>query len=132
MKQFKIMIVEDESIAALDIKNMLEELGYSTTESISTGENAINKIDNLNPDLVIMDITLNGKMNGIEAAKLIQKDFSIPVVFLTAHADISTMREAENLKPYGYLIKPVAQNDLELTVSSALQRKVIEKRKKRL
>ncbi len=99
MKQFKIMIVEDESIAALDVKNMLEELGYVTTESIRTGEEAISKIDDLKPDLVLMDITLDGVMSGIEAAELIQNKNSIPVVFLTAHADISTMEEAEMLKP---------------------------------
>ena len=110
---------------------MLDTMGYMTTEYIRSGEEAIGQIEELKPDLVLMDITLDGVMSGLDAAKEIQEKFSIPVVFLTAHADISTMEDAELLKPYGYLIKPVTQDDLELTVSSALQRKIIELKKKK-
>ena len=131
MNQYKIMIVEDESIPALDVKFMLNELGYIATEFIRTGEEAIRQVEQLRPDLVLMDITLAGNMSGIEAGEWIQKNFSIPVVFLTAHADMRTMEDAEILKPYGYLIKPVTQNDLDLTLSSALQRKLVEEKKKK-
>ena len=130
IEKSKIMIVEDEAIAALDIQIMLEELGYNTTDPIPTGEEAIAKINELNPDLVLMDISLDGLFNGIETAEKIKNAHHLPVVFLTAHADLSTMKDADRIKPYGYLIKPVNKNDLRLTISSALQRAKIEKSKK--
>lgn len=127
----KILIVEDEAIPALDIKNMLEELGYEVSATLSSGEEALERINDLQPDLVLMDITLEGKIDGIMTAAAITRDYAIPIVFLTAHADIGTMKEADKINPYGYLLKPVNLADLSLTISSALKRDQIEKKKPR-
>ena len=126
----RIMLVEDELITALDIQRMLECVGYEVSATISTGEEAVRRARDINPDLIIMDIFLSSAMDGIEATDIIVKQLDIPVIFLTANADTNTLKRADKTKHYGYLIKPIKQSDLGSIISTAIQRHVIENRKR--
>lgn len=123
-----IMLVEDELITALDIQRMLEKVGYRVAATIASGEEAVQKVMEIHPDLIIMDIFLSDEMDGIEATEMIIRQCNVPVIFLTANADSTTIKRADSIKHYGYLIKPVRQNDLDSLVSTALQRHEIESR----
>ena len=118
--QTKILIVEDEGIVALDIKNTLNRLGYHVTAVASTGWDAIQQAKRTKPDLVLMDIRLHGEMDGIEAAAYIHQELAIPVIFLTAQADGPTRQRADAVEHAGYLIKPFSVHDLETSLTVAL------------
>jgi len=118
----QIMVVEDEGVVAQDIKFTLKSLGYSIPAIASSGEEAIAKINEFSPDLVLMDIRLKGKMDGIKATKKISEDFDIPVVYLTAYADEKTIARAKKTMPYGFVIKPFEKNDLKSVIEVALYR----------
>ncbi len=120
MAKIKILIVEDESIVAKDIQNSLKKLGYSVIGTISSGEKAIEEIEVEKPDLVLMDIMLKDKMTGIEAANIIKERFGIPVIFLTAYADDNTLGKAKIIEPYGYIIKPFKEKELQTTIELAI------------
>ncbi|MBN2391898.1 MAG: response regulator [Anaerolineae bacterium] len=115
-----ILIVEDESVVALDIQNRLRVLGYSTVGIASRGEVAIQLAQQRHPALVLMDIRLKGEMDGIEAARQIRALCNIPVVYLTAFADEETLQRAKITGPFGYLIKPFEERDLHATIEMAL------------
>ncbi|HOW81149.1 MAG TPA: response regulator [Spirochaetota bacterium] len=114
--------MEDEGVVAQDIKFTLKSLGYSIPAIASSGEEAIAKINEFSPDLVLMDIRLKGKMDGIKATKKISEDFDIPVVYLTAYADEKTIARAKKTMPYGFVIKPFEKNDLKSVIEVALYR----------
>lgn len=114
-----IFIVEDEAIVASDIRETLESLGYRVAGIASSGETALEKIRDLHPGLVFMDIHLAGKMDGIEAAGTIRRDFGIPVIFLTAYADKDLLDRAKRAEPYGYIIKPFDERTLQSAVETA-------------
>ncbi|RLF58459.1 MAG: hypothetical protein DRN27_05400, partial [Thermoplasmata archaeon] len=99
MMKKKILIVEDESIVALEIQNRLEQMGYHVIDTISEGEQAIKKALETKPDLVLMDIHLLGEMDGITTAEQIRKKLKIPVIFLTAYADKETLKRARITQP---------------------------------
>jgi two-component system phosphate regulon sensor histidine kinase PhoR len=120
MEQARILIVEDESIVALDLQTSLGGLGYDVLLSVSSGEEAIASAERTHPDLILMDIMLDGEMDGIEAAGQIRKQFGIPVVFLTAYADEDTLRRAKITEPFGYLLKPFEERELHTTIEMAL------------
>lgn len=120
MGKAKILIVEDENIVAKDIQNSLKKLGYIVPSIVSTGEKAIEEVQEARPDLILMDIMLKGDMTGIEAANIIKERYDIPVIFLTAYADESTIQKAKISEPYGYIIKPFKDNDLQTTIEMAL------------
>lgn len=121
MENKTILIVEDETIIAMDIKAKLEDLNYVVAEIVSTGEDAVKKAAEIRPDLVLTDIMLKGKVDGIKAAsKILALD--IPVVYLTAYSDEVTLRRAMKKPPYGYLIKPVDKTKLKSTVKMAIQK----------
>lgn len=122
MKTARILIVEDEAIVAMVIKKRLLFLGYEVSGVAASGKDAITKVEGTYPDLVLMDIMLKGEMDGIEAADIIQKQFSVPVVFLTAHSDDKTLGRAKETDPYGYIIKPFTEKDLSTTIEIALHR----------
>ena len=126
MTSYKIMIVEDEKISALMLKQMLSNLGYSVSAIVTSGEESIRKLDEIRPDLILMDIVLSGDMDGIKAAKKIQSRFDIPIVFLTAHSDEGTIKKAKAAGPYGYLVKPVEINDLHVTLEMAISKHAME------
>ncbi len=119
--KIKIIVVEDEAITALNLKYDLEDLGYEVPETIDNGPEAIEKCNEIYPDIVLMDINLKGNMNGIEAADEIS-EIGIPIIFLTANTDDLTAFEALKTAPYGYLSKPYSNKDLELTVGMVLRK----------
>ena len=115
-----ILVVEDESIVALDLKRCLQGMGYHVPQVVTAGEKALEVVKNQKPDLVLMDIRLHGKMNGIEAAKVIHSLYDIPVVYLTAYADDQTLQQATAALPYGYLVKPFEARELKTTIEVAI------------
>lgn len=120
MSKTNIFIVEDENIVAKDIQNSLKKIGYNVVGMASTGESAVEKIKETQPDLVLMDIMLKGEMNGIQASDIVRNEFQIPVIFLTAYADESTLAKAKITEPYGYIIKPFKEIDLHTSIEMAL------------
>ena len=120
MKKPGILIVEDEPITARVISTVLSQAGYVVLDIISYGETAIEKTEEHQPDLVIMDITLNGTMDGIAAASIINERFNIPVIYLTASTDTKTLNRISKTGPYGYVPKPVDRNVLKYTIEIAL------------
>jgi PAS domain S-box-containing protein/putative nucleotidyltransferase with HDIG domain len=120
MKKTKILVVEDESIVARDIRNMLVGLGYEVTAVVPGAKAAVQKAQETEPDIVLMDVMLQGEMNGVEAAEKIYTSFSIPVVYLTAYADSSTVQQAKKTEPFGYIIKPFEERELQTTIEIAL------------
>jgi DNA-binding LytR/AlgR family response regulator len=120
MSKINVLVVEDESIVSKDIQYSLKKLGYNVVGASSTGEKAIELAGSENPDIVLMDIMLKGEMNGIEAAENIKEKYSIPVIFLTAYADESTLEKAKITEPYGYILKPFKEIDLHTTIEMAI------------
>ncbi len=120
MAKVKILIVEDESIVAKDIQNSLKKIGYQISAVVNSGDKAIREVEENKPDIILMDIMLKGSMTGIEAAKQIKERFSMPVIFLTAYADDNTLNKAKITEPYGYIIKPFREKELQTTIEMAL------------
>ena len=136
----KILVVEDERITAEDIKSGLEFAGYTVPAIVSSGEDAIEKAGELKPDLVLMDIKLKGEMDGIEAAGQIRVRYDIPVIYLTAYSDESTVQRAKVTEPSGYILKertglikkPFEESELHTAIEITLYRHKIEKDHDRL
>jgi CheY-like chemotaxis protein len=128
MNEPKILVVEDENIVALDIKNRLKKLGYSVPSIASTGEEAIRKAEITSADLVLMDIMLKGDVDGIEAAERIRELYDIPVIYLTAYADEKILERAKLTQPYGYISKPFKEKDLRTNIEMALHKHKMEKK----
>lgn len=120
MSKINVLVVEDESIVSKDIQHSLKKLGYNVVGASATGDKAIELAGSENPDIVLMDIMLKGEMNGIEAADQIKGKYSIPVIFLTAYADESTLAKAKITEPYGYILKPFKEIDLHTTIEMAI------------
>lgn len=127
----KILIVEDQSIVAMDIQNRLKSLNYIVTGTASSGAGAVKKAEETSPDLVLMDIMLKGDMDGVQAAEEIRYRFGIPVVYLTAYADSNTLQRARVTEPFGYLLKPFQERELHSTIEMALYRHKMEEEVKR-
>lgn len=130
MGRAKILIVEDESIVAFNIQHRLEGLGYVVTAIISSGEAAIQSVAQNLPDLVLMDIKLKGRVDGIEAAAQLRNRFQIPVVYLTAYTDDETIERAKLTEPYGYILKPFEARDLCTTIEVALYNHQMERQRR--
>ncbi|MBU4534413.1 MAG: response regulator [Euryarchaeota archaeon] len=125
----KILIVEDEELVAQDIKSILEDLGYVVPAIISSAEEALEKIEQNCPDSVLMDIMLEGEMDGIEAAHVIGDRFDIPVVYLTAYSNGDVLKRAKKTEPYGYILKPFQEQDLKVNIELALYKHEAKKNK---
>jgi two-component system, response regulator PdtaR len=130
-----ILVVEDERITAEDIKSGLESAGYHVPAIVSTGKDAVEKAGELKPDLVLMDIKLKGKMDGIEAAGKIKLLYDIPVIYLTAYSDEYTVQRAKITEPSGYIIKdttglvkkPFEEGELHTAIEITLYRHKMER-----
>jgi two-component system cell cycle sensor histidine kinase/response regulator CckA len=125
-----ILIVEDEALIAEEIQDRLTRLGFYAVGIRDTGEAAIQAAEQLHPDLVLMDIRLKGKLDGIAAADRITQQLHVPVVYLTAHSDDSTLQRAKETAPFGYLLKPFQERDLLVAIEMAIHRYELEKRLK--
>ncbi len=130
MAENRILVVEDESIIAADIKGCLQNLGYAVTSIARSGEEAIKKAEENNPDLVLMDIMLRGEMDGIETACQIRSRFNIPVVYLTAYSDEKLLERAKITEPFGYIIKPFNERELHTNIEIALYKHKMEQKLK--
>ncbi len=120
MGRARIMIVEDSESTANYLINRLEKLGYHPLPPAGTGEDAVEKIRELKPDLILMDVELDGKLDGIETAELILKKHDLPVLYLTSHSEDEFLQRARITEPYAYLIKPVRERELYANVEIAL------------
>jgi two-component system, response regulator PdtaR len=127
MSDSALFIVEDEMIVARDIKETLLKLGYTVSGIARTGEAAVEKVAGLKPDLVLMDIHLGGKMDGIEAAEKIGLLYDIPVIYLTAYADPGLLERAKITGPYGYILKPYDERELHSVIDIALYKHRIDR-----
>ena len=116
MNNSKILIVEDESIVALDIKMSLESLRYIVTGIAKNFTQALDKIEVLLPELILMDINLKKSKDGINTAHEIQKKYNIPIIYLTAYTDEKTIQRAVQTNPVGYLVKPFNPEELNLSI----------------
>jgi PAS domain S-box-containing protein len=126
MSVAQILIVEDESIVAMDIKATLQGLGYGVIGTAASGKEAVELALRTRPDLVLMDIMLKGSIDGIEAAKRIKAVLEIPIVYLTAYADEDTLQRAKVAEPFGYILKPFEGRELRTTVETALYKHRVE------
>ena len=118
----KILIVEDEQIVALDLKRRLTKLGYEVTGIAADGDTALALIKKSMPNIVLMDIHIQGKTDGVEVAAEIQKIIYIPVIYLTAYSEEKTLARARTTKPYGYLLKPFSERELHITIQVSMER----------
>jgi signal transduction histidine kinase len=128
MSKAKILVVEDDGIIAMTLRNRLLGLGYDVPPTVFSGEEAVVKATELAPDLVLMDIHLSGEMDGIEAADQIRTQYDIPVIFVTAYADEATLERAKVTEPYGYILKPYQEREVHTAIEIVLYKHQAEKR----
>jgi PAS domain S-box-containing protein len=124
----QILVVEDEMITGMDIQNRLKNLGYNVPVVVSSGSEAIKKVKENNPDLVLMDINLNGEMDGVEASSKIHSFSDIPVIYLTAYSDDNTLERAKITEPYAYIVKPFKDRELNINIEIAFYKYGMEKK----
>jgi CheY-like chemotaxis protein len=122
MDKVRILIVEDERIVSMDMQRRLKNLGYDVVGAAVSGEEAIHKAETYRPDLVLMDIMLEGQMDGIEAAEIVRGRLDIPVIYLTAYADTPTLERAKVTEPFGYILKPFEERELHGRTGICTQR----------
>jgi len=127
-RDMTILIVEDELIVSSDIQQRVKSLGYKVSGTAVSGEEAVAQAVATRPDLILMDIWLNGTMDGITAAGQIRQHVDIPVVYLTAHADAATLERAKITGPFGYIFKPLEERDLQTTIEMALYRHAADRK----
>jgi len=126
----KVLLVEDEVIIARDIHHMLTNTGYDVVAVVNTASEAIKKAKELKPDVVLMDIMLEGKRAGVEAASYIYFNLNIPIIYMTAYTDQITVEQAKKSEPFGYLLKPFEERELRTTIEVALYKFKMENRLK--
>lgn len=127
MAKKKILIVEDDRAVAESIKGIIKKMGHSVSGIVTTGDDAINQVNKSSPDLILMDVSLQGKIDGIEVAEKIKERLDIPLVYLTARTDEESLVRAKATAPFGYIVKPFDVQDLRLTVEASLHRSEMEK-----
>jgi PAS domain S-box-containing protein len=128
MSRATLLIVEDEEIVVADLASKLDRLGYSVSGSTARGEEAVSLARQSRPDLVLMDIQLKGRMDGIEAAEQLRRECDLPVVYLTAHSDRTTLQRAKLTEPFGYILKPFEELELETHIEMALYKHQAERK----
>ncbi len=128
MNNKRILVVEDQPITAMDEQRILEAAGYNVTGIVPSGEDAVLSVNENRPDLVLMDIKLKGKMDGIKTASKIRKQHDIPIVFVTAHGDKEFLDRAKKIDPYGYVLKPFGKEILSNTIELAVYKHGMEKK----
>ena len=121
-----VLIVEDENLVADDLQHTLAGMGYEVSAIAASAEEAIARASEKCPDIVLMDIRIEGKRDGIETAELLRNTFGVPAVYLTAHADEAMIERAKRTEPYGYLIKPVQDAELRRVIDIAVYRREME------
>src|SRR5499433_324623 len=130
MDKVRILVVENERIVSMDMQRRLKNLSYDVVGAAVSGEEAIQKAEMYRPDLVLMDIMLDGQMDGIQAAEVIRGRLNIPVIYLTAYGDAPTLQRAKVTEPFGYILKPFEERELHGHIEIALYKHRMEKRLK--
>ena len=118
----QLLLVEDEPLVAIDLQRRLESMGFRVAGHAATGEEAIAKSRALEPDLILMDIGLIGSLDGIEAARMIHRRMDVPVVFMTADCDESTLRRVRDIGPHGFVLKPIRDLEMRSSIEMILYR----------
>ncbi|MBN3906867.1 MAG: response regulator [Nostoc sp. NMS1] len=118
----RILVVEDEYILAINLQESLESLGYLVVDILDSAEEAIAKATELRPNLILMDIRLRGEMDGIQASEQIWHNLQIPVIYVTGHSDKITVERATLTSPFGYILKPIKEEELYVAIQTALNR----------
>ena len=132
MDNFRILIVEDETIIAEDLLDTLEDLGYDVCSVCYDSETALQELYRCKPDLALLDITIRGLKDGIEVAQIINKNHQIPFIYLTSHSDRVTLNRAKHTRPRGYIVKPFKDRDLISSIEIALYNHSEDLKKKTL
>ena len=127
-----ILLVEDEVVIGREIRLYLEDMGYRVCGHATSGKEALDLAKKEKPQIVLMDISLQGELDGIETARLMRTQWNLPNIFLTAHADSATLMRAREVEPFGYLVKPVEPLELRATIEMALKRIQLEKEREEL
>ncbi|MDO9539191.1 MAG: response regulator [Methanocalculus sp.] len=128
----RILVVDDEAIITMQLEERLGELGYTVVGMAASGEEAIERARTSRPDLILMDIVMPGKLNGVDAAEVITQELDIPVIFVTSYADDTILEKAKTVRPYGYIIKPFNELELKAAIEVALFRKAKEREEQEL
>ena len=123
MKPATVLVVEDERVVAMHLRQQLSRLGYQVPAMATSGPQALKHIVDLRPDVVLMDIHIEGRMDGIETASRIPLELRIPVIYLTAYSEEATLERARQTKPYGYLLKPFSERELHAAIQMVLERR---------
>lgn len=129
MEREKILIVEDDLITSRIIKRILENKGYNISAIVDTSDKILTSIEDMRPDLILMDIVIKGEMNGIESARIIKDRYEIPVIYLTSDSSDQTIERAKDTEPFGYLIKPLNEKILLTTIELAIQKQNFHNKK---
>ncbi|WP_394836017.1 diguanylate cyclase [Pendulispora rubella] len=127
MPKYSVLIVEDERIVAMDLQQILNSLGYDAYAVASSANEAFARASEKCPDVVLMDIRIKGQLDGIRTAAILREKFDVPIVYLTAHADDSTIARAKKTTPHGYLLKPVKSTELKSAIEVSIYRHEMEK-----
>ncbi|MGV9203990.1 MAG: metalloregulator ArsR/SmtB family transcription factor [Promethearchaeia archaeon] len=132
MEKLKVMIVEDELITAEAIAVLLRRINYNPTVIVTSGEEALSKIKEMDLDLILMDIILAGNLDGIETAKIIHRKYNIPIIFITAYGDKKTLDRAKLAEPYGYIVKPItSESEIQPAIELAIYNHQVKNKLKR-
>lgn len=119
----RVLIAEDEALVAMDLKMTLNEIGYSVIGISSSGEETIQLTIEQKPDIILMDVRLRGAVSGLQAAEKIQEDYAVPILFITAATDKSTLQEIDNSKINALLSKPFSKQELEIALNKLLEQR---------
>lgn len=126
------MVVEDDIVSSMDLRKRLKRLGYNVCGTLTKGEDVLKQINSLLPDIILMDIQLEGEIDGIDTALKLQESYDIPVIFLTSMVDDFTFQRAKISQPFAYIIKPTLDRELQINIEIALYKSIIDKEKKEL
>ena len=126
MNSSRVLLVEDERIVVLNLRRQLAKLGYTVAAVAASGDEALRQIEAQRPDVVLMDIRIEGPTDGIETTARISPDLLVPVIYLTAHAEDATLERARATKPSGFLVKPFSERELHATIQMALAGRAVD------
>lgn len=128
----KILIVEDDIVAAIDLKRRLNRIGYQVSGSFGKGEDAIQQFEIIKPEIILMDIILEGDIDGIKTSDILHSKYDVPIIFMTSLIDEDTFERAKITEPFGYIIKPIQDRELQINIEIALFKSKIENENKYL
>ena len=127
MAEARILVVEDQAMVATALESLLVSFGYVVPAILAYGEEVLGQVDRLQPDLILMDISLQGAMDGVQAAQEVRTRYDLPIIYLTARSDTRTLERANITEPYGYILKPFEGRELQLTIEMALHKYRLER-----